>query len=96
MENPNYQGPFGNTLLHSAVANGDIEEVERLLAAGADPTIINRYGKTPVDEAVILGYVSICDLLLRRAPASRFRAANRASTIASDGSVRHGHAPSFD
>ena len=36
--NPNTQGPFGNTLLHSAVASGDLREVERLLAAGADPT----------------------------------------------------------
>jgi nicotinate phosphoribosyltransferase len=32
---PNYQGPFGNTLLHGAVVSRDVKEVERLLAAGA-------------------------------------------------------------
>ena len=44
--NPNTQGPFGNTLLHSAVVSGDISEVHRLLAAGADPRIANREGLT--------------------------------------------------
>jgi hypothetical protein len=33
IRNPNAQGPFGNTLLHSAVVSGDAREVERLLAA---------------------------------------------------------------
>jgi len=37
IRNPNYQGPFGNTLLHSAAVSGDLQELERLLAAGADP-----------------------------------------------------------
>ena len=41
---PNYQGPFGNTLLHSAVISGDVREVRRLLAAGADLGIRNREG----------------------------------------------------
>jgi len=57
--NPNYQGPFGNTLLHGAVVSGDIREVKRLLAAGADPRIANRDGKTPVQAAEILGYIKI-------------------------------------
>ena len=39
MTHPNTQGPFGNTLLHSAAADGDVGEVQRLLAAGADPRI---------------------------------------------------------
>ena len=34
--NPNTQGPFGNTLLHSAVVSGDVREVERLLVAPRD------------------------------------------------------------
>ena len=69
--NPNYQGPFGNTLLHGAVISGDLEEVERLLSAGANPDIANRDGRTPVDVAMILGHRSISDLLLRYSPPSR-------------------------
>jgi ankyrin repeat protein len=60
---PNYQGPFGNTLLHSAVVSGDIEEVQRLLVAGADPCIANRDGKTPLHAAAILGHGEIEQLL---------------------------------
>jgi ankyrin repeat protein len=60
---PNYQGPFGNTLLHSAVVSGDIEEVQRLLVAGADPCIPNRDGKTPLHAAAILGHGEIEQLL---------------------------------
>jgi len=63
--NPNYQGPFGNTLLHSAVVSGDIQEVERLLAAGADPDVANHDGRTPADFALILAHQSIADLLER-------------------------------
>jgi ankyrin repeat protein len=60
---PNYQGPFGNTLLHSAVVSGDIDEVERLLAAGADPAIANRDGKTPLAAALLFGHQDIERLL---------------------------------
>jgi ankyrin repeat protein len=62
---PNYQGPFGNTLLHGAVASGDLDEVRRLLAAGADPRIANRDGQTPLHAATILGHGDI-EALLRR------------------------------
>jgi hypothetical protein len=34
--NPDRQGPFGNTLLHSAVVSGDIREVRRPLAHPLD------------------------------------------------------------
>jgi ankyrin repeat protein len=63
MRNPNYQGPFGNTLLHGAVLNGDAEEVKRLLAAGADPRIANRDGKTALHVAVILGQTGLYPIL---------------------------------
>jgi ankyrin repeat protein len=63
--NPNTQGPFGNTLLHSAVVSGDIHEVQRLLAAGADPRIANREGHTALRVAAILGHDDIRDLLAR-------------------------------
>jgi len=65
--NPNYQGPFGNTLLHGAVVSGDLREVKRLLAAGADPRIANHDGKTPVQAAALLGYARIKDVLQKAA-----------------------------
>jgi ankyrin repeat protein len=61
--NPNYQGPFGNTLLHGAVVSGDLREVKRLLAAGADPRIANHEGKTAVQAAALLGYAKIHEVL---------------------------------
>jgi ankyrin repeat protein len=64
--NPNLQGPFGNTLLHSAVADGDLGQVQRLLAAGADPRIANREGNTPLRVAVILGHDEIYRALAAR------------------------------
>ena len=59
LSNPNRQGPFGNTLLHSAVASGDLREVQRLLAAGADPRIRNRDGHTALSAAALLGHRDI-------------------------------------
>ena len=63
--NPNYQGPFGNTLLHGAVASNDVREVRRLLAVGADPNIANREGNTALGLAAMLGYERIHKLLRR-------------------------------
>ena len=61
--NPNRQGPFGNTLLHSAVAGGDVREVQRLLAAGADPRIRNREGHTALNAAALPGHREIYGVL---------------------------------
>jgi ankyrin repeat protein len=66
IRNPNYQGPFGNTLLHGAVISGDVEEVKRLLAAGANPDIANREGRTPLHAAVLFGHRELYELLARR------------------------------
>jgi ankyrin repeat protein len=63
--NPNYQGPFGNTLLHVAAADGDAREVQRLLSAGADPRIRNREGRTPLQVAVMLERSDVLPLLGR-------------------------------
>ena len=63
--NPNYQGPFGNTLLHGAVVSGDVREVARLLAAGADPKIANRDGHTPLRVAALLGHQHVYEVLAR-------------------------------
>lgn len=63
MADVNYQGPFGNTLLHSAVITGDAREVRRLLDAGADPQIRNREGRTPLQLAEMLGRRAVRALL---------------------------------
>lgn len=61
--NLDYQDPFGNTLLHGAVVRGDVEEVARLLAAGADAGIANRDGRTALHAAQIFGHAEIEKLL---------------------------------
>lgn len=61
----NRQGPFGNTLLHSAVISGDKAEVRRLLDAGANPAISNREGLSALRTAVILGDEEMVRLLAR-------------------------------
>jgi ankyrin repeat protein len=63
--NLDYQDPFGNTLLHGAVVSGDAQEVARLLAAGADPGIRNRDGRTALHAAEIFGHAQIQELLGR-------------------------------
>jgi ankyrin repeat protein len=72
---PDYQGPFGNTLLHGAVVSGDAREVKRLLDAGADPKIRNRDGRTPLQAALILHRRKIYAML--SAAASRVRRTRR-------------------
>ena len=59
----NYQDPFGNTLLHIAVVSGDLQEVKRLLAAGANAGIANRDGRTALHAAEVLGHAEIQKVL---------------------------------
>lgn len=58
-----YQGPFGNTLLHLAAFYGDRDEVERLLTEGANPRIRNRDGKDAIEVAVLAERPEIARLL---------------------------------
>lgn len=65
ISNINYQGPFGNTLLHGAVIGGDVHETERLLKLGANPMLRNREGRSAIDAARLLERREIETLLMR-------------------------------
>ena len=48
----------GGTILHVACNKGDINVVKKLLEAGADPNVIDRFGFTPLMRAVLNTSVS--------------------------------------
>ncbi|MDX1561690.1 MAG: ankyrin repeat domain-containing protein, partial [Gammaproteobacteria bacterium] len=56
--------PDGTSALHYAVEANDVALVERLLEAGADPTITNRYGVGPLYVAALNGNAAIVERLL--------------------------------
>ncbi|CAK0762960.1 conserved hypothetical protein [uncultured Gammaproteobacteria bacterium] len=60
----NVTDPEGMTVLHYAVRNGHLEVLKRLLAAGADPTVKDNYGRTPLLANMRLD-ISVADLFLR-------------------------------
>jgi ankyrin repeat protein len=45
----------GSTALINAVYRGDHDMVQLLLDSGADPTLANKNGRTPLDMALIMG-----------------------------------------
>ena len=51
-------------LLFQAVRKGDVAEVTRLLAGGADVSGLNYTSRTPLLEAAAYGHSSIVELLL--------------------------------
>ena len=57
-------GPDGSTPLQWAAYQGDVAEVKRLLAAGADVKQANAYGVTPLALAAETGNADIIKLLL--------------------------------
>ena len=57
--------PDGTTALHWAAHWNDLESVDLLLQAGADPKIANRYGATPLSEAASLGNAPMIEALLK-------------------------------
>ncbi|SRR5579883_3283677 len=57
--------PDGSTALLWAAHWNDLEMVNLLLGAGADPKIANRYGSTPLSEAAGLGNAAMVEALLK-------------------------------
>jgi ankyrin repeat protein len=55
----------GATALHLAAANGDEGLARALLAAGADPSIGDRQGRTPANAAAAAGHEKVAKLLKR-------------------------------
>ncbi len=55
----------GSTPLQWAAHWNDLEMVTALLAAGAKPTVANRYGVTPLHEAATIGSAAVVSALLR-------------------------------
>jgi ankyrin repeat protein len=55
---------FGRTAIHYAAANGDVDEVARLLAAGADPGEADNVGFTPLHFAAQEQHPPVIGLLL--------------------------------
>jgi ankyrin repeat protein len=63
-EDVNRRNPDGSTPLQWAVYEGDVDEVRRLLAAGADVSIANRYGATAMGLAAEVADTEILELVL--------------------------------
>src|SRR6185295_16954744 len=57
--------PDGSTALIWAAHWNDLEAVNLLLGAGANPKIANRYGATPLSEAASLGNAPMMEALLK-------------------------------
>ena len=55
----------GSTALHRAVERNDVAMVDRLIRAGADVKLANRYSVTPLSLACVNGSAPIVDLLLK-------------------------------
>jgi ankyrin repeat protein len=61
----NQRSADGTSALHWAVYHNDVDLVERLLVAGADPDASNDYGATPMSEAAVVGNVDVLTKLLK-------------------------------
>jgi len=55
----------GETQLHVASINGDIDVVEKLLSSGHCTNVRDNYGWSPLHEAANHGYIDIAELLLK-------------------------------
>lgn len=62
----NFPNISSNTPLHYAALNGHFEAVKLLLAAGADPTIVNKAGHDAVYEAEVNGKDEVARFILEK------------------------------
>ena len=62
----NARNPDGSTPLQWAVYEVDAAKVERLLDAGADPSIANNYGATPMGLAAEVAHTEDPEAVARR------------------------------
>ena len=60
----NQRGNFGNCPLHVAAVRGDVEEIEALVAGGANVNAAGELGNTPLHEAAIQGNIKAVEALL--------------------------------
>jgi uncharacterized protein len=60
----NQHGKFGNTPLNLASKRGNLEEVEALLAAGANIEAEGEMGDRPLHDAAMEGHVTVVKRLL--------------------------------
>ena len=61
----NHQNKNGNSILHLAVINKDIETVKFLLSKNIDCNIINKYGETALFDAYRMNDIKMQELLIR-------------------------------
>lgn len=57
----------GNTQLHFAALNGDVEQVRSLIKQGADPYALNIINCTPATNAVYNGHLEIIKIFVEEA-----------------------------
>jgi ankyrin repeat protein len=67
------QNDKGQTPLHNAVMRKRVDAVKVLLQHGADPTIQDNEGKTPIDHAREAGYTDIIKILTEKTTTGRTR-----------------------
>ena len=59
----NAKNKYGETPLHDAAEEGQVEVVKVLIAAGADTEVMNKYGETPLDLARKRGKTEVVKIL---------------------------------
>jgi len=64
------QDEFGATPLHYAIAERSPEMAHALIAHGADGSIQNREGKTPLHSAIEYGLFSVVEALIAKDPSA--------------------------
>jgi uncharacterized protein len=64
LTDPNQKGLTGDTLLHSAVVNGALEDVRTLIFCGASVNALGDLGSTPLHYAASRGMADIARELL--------------------------------